>query len=345
VTVTDAELEPRIAASLAARLAGGADVTLHDVQRITVGWSHETWLFDATWHAGGAEVRRGCCLRRDPGNALLREMSDLGTQFRVLQCLAGTAVPAPRPYYFEADTAVLGAPFLVMEKGPGTCPSPWGRDGHRYYAEAAARGVLPGSFTDALIAVHTLDWEAAGLAFLGVPAPGTDFARREIAAWRSLIEASGVDVDPVLTDVLCWLELNAPATDRVTLVHGAYRTGNILIDDDRVAAILDWETPVLGDPLYDVAYVLSDLNREGTDLLSNLVDRDEFFRRYEAGSGIVIDEERCRYYDVLYAMRSAAFWMSATGLFGDGRNRDLRLARTQWSIPVVLDRAARVLGD
>ena len=43
-------------------------------------------------------------------------------------------------------------------------------------------------------------------------------------------------------------------------------------------------------------------------------------------------------------MRSAAFWMSATGLFVDGRNDDLRLARTAWSIPVVLDNAAKALG-
>ena len=67
------------------------------------------------------------------------------------------------------------------------------------------------------------------------------------------------------------------------LVHGAYRTGNVLIDDDRVSAVLDWETEVIGDPMYDVAYVLSELNREGTELLSNLVERDAFRRRYEAG--------------------------------------------------------------
>jgi hypothetical protein len=47
---------------------------------------------------------------------------------------------------------------------------------------------------------------------------------------------------------------------------------------------------------------------------------------------------------MLYAMRSAAFWMSASGLFASGRNPDLRLARTAWSIPVVLDQAARALG-
>lgn len=345
-TPAEGALEGRIRDYLAGRLGAGASLALHDVQRIAVGWSHETWLFDATWTDATGDHTEGYCLRRDPGNALLRELSDLGVQYKVLRGLAGTDVPAPEAHYYEDDPAILGAPFLVMEKVPGVCPSPWGRQGQQFYAEAAARGVLPDSFTDALIALHTCDWRANGLDFLGVPGPGNDFCRREIATWRSLIEQAEVDPDPVLTDTIGWLEANAPATDArpLALVHGAYRTGNVLVHEDRVSAILDWETPVIGDPLYDVAYVLSELNREGTELLSNLVDRDAFISRYEAGTGIEIDFAVCDYYHVLYAMRSAAFWMSASGLFATGRNPDLRLARTAWSVPVVLHQAAKRLG-
>ena len=339
----DRPMEDRIRDYLAERL-GAADLVLTSLERIAVGWSHETWLFDGDWTEGGALRNQGFCLRRDPGNALLREMSDLGVQYRVLQCLEPTPVPSPRPFFYEDDVSILGAPFIVMEKVPGTCPSPWRREGRRFYAEAADRGVLPASFTDALVALHSLDWEAAGLDFLGVPEPGDGFVRGEIAKWRGLIEATEHAIDPILVDLLCWLEANAPATERLVLVHGAYRTGNFLIHEDRVSAVLDWETEVIGDPMYDVAYVLSELNREGTDLLSNLVERDEFFRRYEAGTGIEIDEDLCRYYQLMYAMRSAAFWMSASDLFATGANSDLRLARTAWSIPVVLDRAARDLG-
>jgi aminoglycoside phosphotransferase (APT) family kinase protein len=335
--------ERRIRDYLAAKL-GADDLQLRNVQHIAVGWSHETWLLDAVWVKGDQQVEQGLCLRRDPGNALLRELSDLETQFRVLRCLEHTAVPAPRAYFIERDASTLGGPTIVMEKVPGVCPSPWSREGRRFYEEAARRGVLPDSFTDALVALHTLDWRAAGLDFLGVPEPGVAFAWNEIAKWRRLIDASGIQPDPVLTDVLCWLEANAPASEQFVLVHGAYRTGNVLIHDDRVSAILDWETEVIGDPMYDVAYVLSELNREGTDLLSNLVDRDRFFARYQRGTGFTIDEERCHYYQVLYTMRSAAFWMSASALFATGENPDLRLARTAWSIPVVLDQAARALG-
>lgn len=334
----------RVRDFLGTRMPDAEDLALTNVQRIAVGWSHETWLFDLTYREDGESREQGLCLRRDPGNALLRHMSDLEEQFRVLKCLEATGLPAPKVYWYESDPAILEAPFLVMEKVPGECPNPWGRAGRQFYAEAAARGTLPASFTAALATLHTLDWEAAGLGFLGVPESGAGFARREIAKWRELIAASEHAPEPILTDLMCWLESNIPTPARCTLVHGAYRTGNLLIHNDRISAVLDWELQVIGDPMYDVAYVLSDLNREGTPLLSNLVDRDAFIRDYEAQTGYDIDLNACRYYDALYAMRSVAFWMSASGLYRSGRSNDLRLARTTWSVPVVLERAARDLG-
>jgi aminoglycoside phosphotransferase (APT) family kinase protein len=336
-------LVPRIREYIARRL-NARDVTLERVERIAVGWSHETWLFDAVWRDGASDQRLGLCLRRDPGNALLRHLSTLETQFKVLQCLEPTELPTPKPYWFESDASILDAPFLVMEKVRGVCPSPWGRDGRAFYAAAAERGTLPNSFTRTLATLHTLDWKKLGLEFLGAPASGTTFARAEIAKWRELIDVSEHQPEPIVTDLIGWLEANAPKTERVCLVHGAYRTGNLLIHDDRVSAVLDWELQVLGDPLYDVAYVLSDLNREGTPLLSNLVERDAFLRDYEAATGIKIEENVCRYYNALYAMRSVAFWMSASGLYASGKSHDIRLARTAYSVPDVLDRAAKELG-
>lgn len=337
-------IEAQIVAYLQSRLPDAADLRLEAMQQMDVGWSHETFLFDACFRKGEEEQRLGLCLRRDPGNALLRHFSDLGEQFRVLQCLDETPLATPKPYWYETDPAILGAPFLVMEKVPGTCPSPWGSAGQRFYAEAAARGTLPKSFSDTLATLHNVDWKACGLSFLGVPEPGNDFALREVRKWRELVEASEMEPDPILADLIGWLEANAPPAKRLTLVHGAYRTGNLLIDDDRVSAVLDWELQTIGDPMYDVSYVLADLNREGSDLLSHLVTRDEFFRRYEDATGITIDEQVCRFYQTLYMMRGIAFWMSASGLYATGRSKDIRLARTAWSVPVVLESAARALG-
>src|SRR4030095_15122081 len=113
--VTDA-LVPRIRDYIALQL-GARDAVLENVQRIAVGWSHETWLFDAVWRDGSTERRLGLCLRRDPGNALLRHLSTLETQFRVLQCLERTGLATPKAYWFEDDVTILHAPLLVMAKG------------------------------------------------------------------------------------------------------------------------------------------------------------------------------------------------------------------------------------
>jgi aminoglycoside phosphotransferase (APT) family kinase protein len=341
--MTVAHAQETIRAYLATKL-GAERVELDHFTHSPGGWSHDIYVFDARWVADGTQLTRGFCLRKDPGTGLVRDLSTLDEQYRVLQALEGTRVRAPRPYWYEADATILGGPFFLMEKIDGEVPNPWSRAGKQYYAEAAARGRLPRSFVEALASLHTLDWRAAGLDFLGVPGGGRDFALREVAKWASLIRQSLLKPEPVLTEVLRWLEANAPDTPRLAFVHGAYRTGNLMIKNDEVAAVIDWELQVIGDPMYDVAYVLSDLNREGSPLLSCVVERQFFLDYYRELTGLSVDLDACRYYEVLYMMRSTAFWLSGSSLFAEGKNRDLRLARTAYSVPVVLDMAARALG-
>lgn len=333
-----------IPAYLQSKLPHAEHLRLSQFTQTAGGWSHEIYTFYAHWQEDGREITRGLCLRKDPGIGLLRDLSSLEEQYRVLRALEPTPVPAPRAYWYEKDPTLLGGPFFVMEKIEGEVPNPWSRAGKQYYAEAAARGRLPRSFVEALATLHNLDWRAAGLDFLGVPGPDRDFALREVTKWEALIQQSRRRPEPVLTEVLMWLKANAPVTPRLAFVHGAYRTGNLIVKDDAIAAIIDWELQVIGDPMYDVAYVLSDLNREGSPLLSCVVDRDVFLDTYQRLTGLAVDLDACRYYEILSMMRSTAFWLSGSGLFADGKSKDLRLARTTYSVPVVLDMAAKALG-
>ena len=173
--ITRDAMPARILDYLATKLPDTKALRLEHLERIAVGWSHETWLFDLCYDQDGAACRDGLCLRRDPGNALLRHLSDLKEQFRVLQCLEATPPPTPRPYWFEDDPGILVAPFLVMEKVPGACPNPWGREGRKYYAEAADRGVLPASFTG-----HPGDAPHPGLARSRARVPGRARGRYEL---------------------------------------------------------------------------------------------------------------------------------------------------------------------
>jgi len=329
---------------LKSKLPGADQLKLSDFVQTAGGWSHEIYTFYANWLQDGRQMRQGFCLRKDPGCGLLRNLSSLEEQFQVIKALEPTPAPTPKAYWYEGDPSLLGGPFFIMEKVEGEAPNPWSKAGKDFYAEAAKRGKLPRSFVEALASLHNLDWKAAGLDFIGVPESGRGFALREIAKWESLIAQSIRKPEPALTEVLMWLKANAPEVQRLTFVHGAYRTGNLMIRDDTVAAIIDWELQEIGDPMYDAAYVLSDLNREGSPLLSCVVERDFFIDYYQQLTGLKIDLAVCRYYEILYMMRSTAFWLSASGLFAEGKNKDLRLARTTYSVPVVLDMAARALG-
>ena len=339
-----ASVQDKICGYLHSKIPAAENISLTDFTHTAGGWSHEIYLFTAHWQENGQSVERPLCLRKDPGAGLLREFSNLEEQFRVIRALEPTPTPTPQAYWYEPSSELLGGPFFVMEKVEGEVPNPWSRAGKKVYAEAAERGKLPRSFTEALASLHNLDWRAAGLDFIGVPGPGKDFALREVAKWESLIDQSLRKPEPVLTELLMWLKANAPETQRLAFVHGAYRTGNLIIKDDEISAVIDWELQVIGDPMYDVAYVLSDLNRVGSPLLSCVVERDFFIDYYQELTGLTVDLDACRYYDMLYAMRSTAFWLSASGLFAEGKNKDLRLARTAYSVPVVLDMAAKALG-
>jgi aminoglycoside phosphotransferase (APT) family kinase protein len=337
-------VQEKIVGYLESKMPSARNLALSDFVHSAGGWSHEIYVFFASWNEDGRAMRRGFCLRKDPGSGLLRELSSLREQFRVIKALESTSAPTPKAYWYEEDPSLLGGPFFVMEKVEGEVPNPWSRAGKQFYADAAKRGKLPRSFVEALASLHNLDWRGAGLDFIGVPGDGKDFALREIAKWESLIDQSIRKPEPVLIELLMWLKANAPETRRLAFVHGAYRTGNLIVKDDAIAAIIDWELQVIGDPMYDVAYVLSNLNREGSPLLSCVVEREFFLDYYQQLTGLTIDLEVCRYYEILYMMRSTAFWLSASGLFAEGRNRDLRLARTTYSVPVVLDMAAKALG-
>src|SRR6185312_2665759 len=111
-------IQERVIDYLRRQMPSARDIVLSDRVRTAVGWSHEIFVFDASWTEDGKSMKRGFCLRRDPGVGLLRELSSLEEQFKVLKALEKTAAPTPAGYWYEPDTSFLDAPFIVMEKIP-----------------------------------------------------------------------------------------------------------------------------------------------------------------------------------------------------------------------------------
>ena len=110
------------------------------------------------------------------------------------------------------------------------------------------------SLVDTLAALHAVDPDAVGLGDLGKK---TDYVGRQLRRWYGQYQQSR-GIDPRVTAVHDHLVSNTPAQQRASVVHGDFRLGNCITDDDgSVAAVLDWEICTLGDPLADLGYLLA----------------------------------------------------------------------------------------
>lgn len=194
-------------------------------------------------------------VRRPPLGHVLATAHDMGREYRVMSGLQDTAVPVPRTYAFCADPEVIGAEFYVMERCAGTP--------YRRAAELAplgadrARGISE-RLVDILAALHAVDPADVGLGDFGRP---EGFLGRQVARWRKQLDASHTRDLPAADELHRRLAASVPAESATGIVHGDFRLDNVLVDTadgaDRATAVLDWEMATLGDPLTDLALMLT----------------------------------------------------------------------------------------
>lgn len=199
---------------------------------------------------------RDLILRRPPPGTKAKSAHDMGREYRVLSALQGVMATAPEPLAFCDDPAILGDEFYVMERLVGTIlrqeiPRELGLD------EARTRSLCEG-VVDQLIALHTLDYEAAGLGDLG---RGAGYTRRQVEGWSRRYRKALTDDATDFERVMAWLDKNQPAEDVATvLIHNDFRFDNVVLAPDdplRIIGVLDWEMCTLGDPLMDLGNSLA----------------------------------------------------------------------------------------
>jgi aminoglycoside phosphotransferase (APT) family kinase protein len=318
-------MEEKIAAYLTAKLPAPSGVEVSGLFRIPGGQSRETWSFDATWSDHGEQKTRGFILRRDPDASLLE--SDRHLEFGVMQAVRPHGVPVPEMYWLEEDANLIDRPFCMMERIDDCEASP--NKVLMDPAMFAVRERIGDEFTQILARIHAINLDDPGLAFMGTPPEADQCGPREAARWDAIIQKESIEPQPVLRSALRWLHNHPPPTaQRIVLVHADYRTGNFLAHPSgEIKGILDWEMAHLGDPMEDLAWAcIRPWRWMGNESVGGLLGRSDFFARYEAASGLKVDEDAIRFWEVLGNLKLAAIFLTGGRSYCEGRTRSSMMA-------------------
>ncbi len=203
---------------------------------------------------------RELVLRRPPFGSKVKGAHDMSREVRILTRLAPVYPQAPRVVASCEDSTVLGGPFYLMERVRGLILR-----GASLRIELPPERVraLCEAFVDNLVALHAIDWRAAGIE--GHP---DGYVRRQVEGWTRRWHASRTDDIPEVDSIAQWLAGRIPPETGATLIHNDYKYDNIVLSADdptRIVGVLDWEMATVGDPLMDLGTALGYWVEEGDD--------------------------------------------------------------------------------
>lgn len=299
-------------------------VVIRDLARIPGGASRETYRFDAFVEG----ERRRLILRREPTAGLIDTETE--TEFRAYQSAAGV-VPVPAAVALERDGAELERPFFLMERiDDGLVASPFDRAGFGEHAE-----VLGEQFFASLgrLAAH----DPAGTPLADhAPAPAPDECWRiALDYWEGVIEADSFLPQPIVRAAIRRLRATPPPpAQRIAIVHGDYRSGNMMHDGaGRMLAMFDWEMAHLGDPLEDLGWALNPVwDHFQPGRACGMTSHTRSLAIWREASGLAVDPPALEWWLLFNSVKGAAIWTSAFREFVDGGRTDPVLGLSGWYV-------------
>src|SRR5579883_3042985 len=224
-----------------ARESGARSVCIAALTRLGGGAVQENWRLDAVIDGEAVAL----VMRTSSATEGVEESLSRADEFALLRAARSAGVTVPEPLWLCTERSVIGRPFHVMRIAPGVSA------GHRLVKDPRVGDALAGRLGRELARIHAIRPPRSDLAFLRAPSPTP--VQQAIARMRRWLDGHRVP-DPALEWALRWLERNEPPCPTLTLVHGDFRTGNYLVADGELTAILDWEFSAWGDPREDIGW-------------------------------------------------------------------------------------------
>lgn len=291
------ELRDGLARLAHRRLDDEPGVRIENLRRLSGGANQQTWSFDLL----SPRMRQALVMRRAAQATLAaRAEGDEGglpgglrSEARLIALAAEEGVPVPTIRHVLEQDDGLGEGF-IMERLDGET---LGRRIARDPRFEQARRTLAFDCGRTLARIHRIQLPD-DLAMRCAP------ARTELEHYRQLHRRHGTD-KPVFELAMRWLEDHLPATDiALAPVHGDFRNGNLMVDDDGLRAVLDWELAHLGDPMEDLGWLCVNSWRFGVHdrPVGGFGTREQLFAGYESQGGRV-DPGRVFFWEVLGTLK------------------------------------------
>ena len=294
--MTNEEFAKGLQAAVARHI--GPPGTLYDLQRLTGGATKITWSFDADVKG----TRERFILQQSTAGdaAVPAQFEGMATRLTseedaaLMIAAVKAGVPAPRVRAVLDPDDGLGHGY-VTERVDGETLGPKILRDDLY---AKARPIMAAQCGQILAKIHAMD--------LGqVPFLKYQDAAAQVAAQRVFVDYHGFRL-PALELGLKWAAENAPKNPRRTVVHGDFRTGNLIVGEEGIRCVIDWEIGQAGDPMQDLGWVCVKTWRFGGPRpVGGFGEREDLFAAYEKASGIPVDPAHVRFWEAFGSVKWA----------------------------------------
>jgi len=274
----------------------GAPGEVRELVRLTGGATKATWSFDAVVGATTLPLILQQSRPGPPGAIPEGATPSLcgANEAALLAAARAAGVPAPLVRIVVPPDDPLGEATVTDRVYGETL----GKKINTDVRFAAVRPGLASRCGSILASIHHID--ATGLDFLVVQTP-----REQLAAYRAIADAYDHPL-PALEFGLRWVAEHLPEAPRRCVIHGDFRNGNLIIGEDGVRCVLDWELAQIGDPMLDLGWLCVKTWRFGGALpVGGFGHRDDLFRAYERAGGGAVDPAHVRFWEAFGCVKWA----------------------------------------
>ena len=145
----------------------------------------------------------------------------------------------------------------------------------------------------------------------------------QVALYRRVYESFD-HPQPALDLGFRWAEDNLPRNHRMTVAHGDFRFGNLIMDAEGVRAVIDWEICHLGDPVEDLGWLCVRTWRFGGPLpVGGMGRREDMLDAYDKASGYRIDPAHLRFWEGFGSIKWSIMCMMKGQAYLRGADRNV----------------------